>query len=237
MDTEKGQPFALRCDLLLNPKETKIATGCPSLGWQLATGLFQSAYQIELYSADGLVWDSGQVNSDKSVCVFCGGKKLCSNTNYKWRVRVWVDSFDGHCNWSGFQNFRTGLLGKTRRTSRYPTIQSRVAPTKICRIGAKSFFYDFGKAAFGTVELAFPETSCGEVIVHLGEKLAGENQIDRTPPGTIRYQKISVSVTSQKNNHHFYRHNKQHLSGIFLTAPRLNASLSHVKHASFSSNG
>ena len=201
MATDKSKPFALRCDLLLKNKETEIETGFPSLGWQLKSGEFQSAYQIELYSDKTLMWNSGKVNSDESVCVFYGGKKLCSKTNYKWRVRVWIDSSGESGTWSEFQFFRTGQLTKTRNISSYPTVQSQVAPTIICKIDKKSFFYDFGKAAFGTVELTFSKKSFGEANVHLGEKLSGENRIDRTPPGTIRFLNIPVSVTSQKHSY------------------------------------
>ena len=48
------------------------------------------------------------------------------------------------------------------------------------------YFYDFGKTYFGTIELTFPE-KVKETEIRLGEKLDSVGNIDRKPPGSVRY--------------------------------------------------
>lgn len=58
-----------------------------------------------------------------------------------------------------------------------------------------TLWVDFGKAVFGTVQFtATTAMSQAVAVVHLGEKLIREHAIDRTPPGTIRYRCIEVSI-------------------------------------------
>ncbi|RJE73992.1 alpha-L-rhamnosidase C-terminal domain-containing protein [Reichenbachiella sp. MSK19-1] len=62
-------------------------------------------------------------------------------------------------------------------------------PEKIIQLGPDHYLIDFGKSFFGTVSLSLKSNHAGGLVIHLGEKLS-DNQIDRNPRGTIRYQKI-----------------------------------------------
>lgn len=69
------------------------------------------------------------------------------------------------------------------------TLNKPVATTKLAE---GHYFIDFGKAYFGTVVLKSKLGQSDSVIIHLGEKLAGRDSIDRSPGGTIRYQQVAM---------------------------------------------
>ena len=56
-------------------------------------------------------------------------------------------------------------------------------PTCVEARGTGQWFVDFGQAMFGTVELTIRTDSSGSCEVCLGEKLATDGTVDRTPPG------------------------------------------------------
>lgn len=56
------------------------------------------------------------------------------------------------------------------------------------------WFFDFGRAAFGTLRLVLEAHRETTVTVHLGEKLDEQGRIDRDPPGCIRYRAVPVNV-------------------------------------------
>ena len=57
------------------------------------------------------------------------------------------------------------------------------------------YFIDFGKAAFGTVELTLTSPEAGrKVEVHLGEVPAGNDAIDRNPGGSRRYRMMTLTL-------------------------------------------
>ncbi|MFD1275521.1 alpha-L-rhamnosidase N-terminal domain-containing protein [Streptomyces kaempferi] len=71
----------------------------PRLTWELAApgkGARQSAYQVrvaltekQLRTGRRLVWDSGRVESDRTVGIVYAGPALRPRTRYHWQVRVW----------------------------------------------------------------------------------------------------------------------------------------------------
>lgn len=60
------------------------------------------------------------------------------------------------------------------------------SPVSVKRIDDKIILIDFGKVAFGNIEMRVPQGGRGEGSVHFGEKLK-DGRIDREPPGTVRY--------------------------------------------------
>ena len=112
-----GKPVALECDSLESPLGDDAKE--PLLSWKLQDGRIgarQTAYRILVASAPNLltdgrpdVWDSGRVESDRSVDVPYGGRQLSPETRYYWRVQAW--DMDGAAyplsdvNW-----WETGLL-------------------------------------------------------------------------------------------------------------------------------
>ncbi|MEN6301244.1 MAG: alpha-L-rhamnosidase C-terminal domain-containing protein [Armatimonadia bacterium] len=56
------------------------------------------------------------------------------------------------------------------------------------------WFIDFGRAAFGTIELDVECHSATVLQVDLGERLSSPGVIDRDPPGCVRYRHLQVPV-------------------------------------------
>jgi alpha-L-rhamnosidase len=89
-------PAELRCEYLENPLGIDVLT--PRLSWTLEVrGQKQTAYQVLVASSEKLLkegkadlWDSGKVESEKSVHVEYKGKPLASRMQCFWRVRVWT---------------------------------------------------------------------------------------------------------------------------------------------------
>lgn len=66
-------------------------------------------------------------------------------------------------------------------------------PKKVRRLRDGAWLVDFGRAAFGNLELRPGADASGEVTVHFGEKLNGQ-RVDRTPPGSVRYYNAAAQL-------------------------------------------
>src|ERR1051325_8040460 len=90
-------PTHLQVDSLVTP--LGIDSRAPEFSWQLRDARFgarQSAYRITVASIAALldsgkpdVWDSGKIESDRSVAVRYAGLPLQPARRYYWRVSVW----------------------------------------------------------------------------------------------------------------------------------------------------
>ena len=70
-----------------------------------------------------------------------------------------------------------------------------IQPAKVVKKAEGHYFVDFGKAAFGTVELTLTSPEAGrKVEVHLGEVPAGSDAIDRNPGGSRRYRMMTLTL-------------------------------------------
>ena len=109
----------LRCELLTNP--VGIDKRQPLLSWEITSRqrqTLQTAYQIIVASSMenldnniGDIWNSGKVESENSIHVKYEGKKLISNSQYFWKVKIWtnngVSSWSEPAKWSiGYLNFK-----------------------------------------------------------------------------------------------------------------------------------
>src|SRR5262249_36091527 len=108
------------CEYLKDP--LGIDTFKPRLSWVLEAkqpevrGLHQSAWQIiaassrkKLEANRGDYWDSGKVQSDQPIEVEYGGKRLKSEEECFWKVRVWDQ--ESRCSeWSEVGKWSMGLL-------------------------------------------------------------------------------------------------------------------------------
>lgn len=76
----------------------------PRLSWRLPAGARrQVAYQLRAGA-----WDSGRVDSDRSLLVPYAGPPLRSGERVDWTVRVWTDV--GRSAWAAHSSWETGLL-------------------------------------------------------------------------------------------------------------------------------
>ncbi len=110
-------PAELSCEYAVNPLGIDVAQ--PRFSWVLQSsrrGQVQSAYQIlvagnqnKLRADIGDKWDSGKVDSDRSVNVAYRGKALGSGEASWWKVRVW-DKDGKASTYSTPARFEMGLL-------------------------------------------------------------------------------------------------------------------------------
>jgi alpha-L-rhamnosidase len=198
-------PHDMMCDLLAKPGWVPVPDAQPQFSWCFKDGQpgdLQTAFQIQVatstscFRADNPdLWDSGQVISGQSLFVTYGGKTLPSNASVCWRVRVW-DRRNRVGPWSQSVSFLTAVELGANKTLRYPLKQTVVAPVSITTNMQGRVFIDFGKAAFGWLELVpqSRERFAGSFTFHLGEKAKGYT-VDRQPGGTIRYAKVTGALT------------------------------------------
>ena len=107
----------LRCEYLQSPLGIDAAK--PRLSWKMRSdgrNERQLAYHIlvasslDLLSKDqGDLWDSGKVESDRSVHVEYAGVPLISRQSCFWKVRVWKQD-DQLSDWSDVASWSMGLL-------------------------------------------------------------------------------------------------------------------------------
>ena len=67
------------------------------------------------------------------------------------------------------------------------------APVSVAPVAPGVVLLDFGRVAFGNLQVTPPEGFRGEVTVHFGEALAG-GRINRTPPGSVRYAYTNLTL-------------------------------------------
>jgi alpha-L-rhamnosidase len=107
----------LTCEYATNP--LGVDTPRPRFGWLLTSdkrSQMQSAYRVlvatsekQLQANIGDKWDSGRINSDRSVNVEYRGKPLASRETCTWKVRVW-DQQGRPSAWSQPGRFEMGLM-------------------------------------------------------------------------------------------------------------------------------
>ncbi len=197
-------PTGLMCELMARPQLGPIADPRPEFGWiGCSTGQTgrQTAYQLLVASSEALLaqdradmWDSGKVQSTRSINIEYAGTALTANTTYCWKVRTW--NADGQVNpYSERQTFRTAAFSNEYATTRYRLVTTAVEPVRVVQKGPEHCFVDFGKAAFGTVELTLTSPASGKVVeVHLGEVASDSNSVNRRPGGSRRYRMMTLTL-------------------------------------------
>lgn len=185
-------PGGLMCELLGFPERTEITDPLPKFSW--IPGEDQAAYQIRVAADSGETpWDSGKVDSDRSIAVTYAGKPLESHRSYSWKVRTWNKAGTAG-EWSETQKFKTGPLGGYK-TACYPLQQTEIAPSSVVEVEKGRYFIDFGRAAFAALRLTITSPQGGEkVMVRLGEVLSGPHSIDRKPGGSRRYHQAELTL-------------------------------------------
>jgi len=91
----------------------------------------------------------------------------------------------------------TLLLACNANLSAAPVALTEQSPVRISNPAADVVLVDFGRVAFGNLELTPAAGASGTIIVHFGEKLK-DGRIDTNPPGTVRYQVATVRVDGNR---------------------------------------
>ncbi len=200
-------PSGLMVEFIREPGNVKILDLKPEFSWIVPQKAnLQTAYQILVASTKknlenniGDIWNSQKVLSSVSSEVEYGRSNLGVNTKFYWKVRVWDDR-DKPSGYSEIQTFTTGDPSAYSTTGNC-FLSTIIKPEKIIRRSDSHYFIDFGKDVFGTLVLEFNPSESDTIIVHLGEKLSGTNQIDRNPSGSIRYQRVLLPVGPGKKTY------------------------------------
>ncbi len=210
----ENTPTGLMCELMAHPERTAITDSQPDFSWVVnspAKNELQTGYQILVASSEsklnantGDLWDSGRVASSQSVAVEYKGAPLQAGASYWWKVRTFLKS-ETPSQWSAPQQFHmheeidadielSGKQGDVLPNRYLPVSEERKA-VKFEKVADGHFYYDFGKAAFGTVTLKIDSPVAANIEVHLGEEKAPKKErVNRKPGGTRRYRVMTVPV-------------------------------------------
>ena len=199
-------PTGLLCDLLARPDAGALATTKPTFGWIVnggQPGPPQAAYQIRVAASvdalageSGAVWASGKKPSSQSINVPYAGEPLASGKSYWWTVRTWAAADEGEPSaWAEPQRFVIAEKPSDEGDVSVYRLQTvRVSGIKMERIAEGAWAVDFGRQAFGWLELEIDSAvERTTVTVRLGEAWRG-GALDRTPPGSVRYAEAALEV-------------------------------------------
>jgi alpha-L-rhamnosidase len=200
---EEQAPDGLMIEFLQGPTVAGITDATPEFGWTVHSSCkndTMTAYQILVGRDPTLLsknqadrWDSKKTESKSSQNISYDGKALKSNQTYYWKVKTWC-TLGGESSWSKPMQFTTGDLKGTYHTTRYPLQQTPVSPVSIKKKADGHYFIDFGKVAFGYLQIELGAlTNDHQMEVHLGER-GDANGVNRKPGGTVRYYKIVQSL-------------------------------------------
>lgn len=205
-DRYLGIPSGLTVETIREPKYSRIVDSKPEFSWMVPEGtVVQKAYQVLVSSSKenayfniGDVWNSGVVYSNQSVNVELGSDPLKPNTTYFWKVRIF-DQDNRLSEYSETQQFTTGTFGDKQTSQDWFEIE-HIKPVRLIKKTYGSYFADFGKDAFGTLDIHYSPSKNGTLIIRLGEKLL-DGKIDRNPGGTIRYTELKMEVSPEKSDY------------------------------------
>jgi alpha-L-rhamnosidase len=190
----------LRCEYLENPLGIDVAK--PRLNWLMRSdqrGQRQTAYQVlvattpKLLQQDrGDLWDTGRVDSDRSLQIEYAGKPLASHLRCWWKVRVW-DKDGQPTAWSMPAFWSMGILDPAEWHAKwivytkdfpYDVEWTQSASSPVFR---KSFKIDqpIRSATVSVCGLGFYE-------LHLNGGKVGDHVLD---PAFTRYDKRALYVT------------------------------------------
>jgi hypothetical protein len=68
-------------------------------------------------------------------------------------------------------------------------------PIHVNEVVPGTLFMDFGRVAFGNLWLQPPRDMAGGIVVHFGESMV-DGRVGRTPPGSVRYARVEVSLAA-----------------------------------------
>ncbi|MEM9325597.1 MAG: trehalase family glycosidase [Bacteroidota bacterium] len=202
--SENAGPTNLTVEFIREPGYVLIADSKPEFGWQVRGAVAeQQAYQVlvastsaQLLQDEGDIWDSGKTASRRSFGIEYTGEPLAPGSTYYWKVRLWGAN-DVATRYSESQRFTIGPKGADITTPN--RFQKALVPPSTLEQRGRNFFADFGKAAFGTLQLTYATDTADTLLVRLGEQLEADGNINQDPGGHIRFAEVQVPITpSQK---------------------------------------
>lgn len=188
----------------------EIAQKKPFFGWEVNSkqkNTLQAAYRIlvasnlkDINHNIGDIWDSGKIESRKSVNVSYAGSDLKPNTIYFWKVKTW-DNHGNESEFSAISQFITATKLEDYATARYPLQKLDEHPVHISDQSDKVKFIDFGKSAFGRLRLNLEGGKGSYTIkIRLGE-VVKDGKIDRNPGGARRFSSYRLNLNGGWNTY------------------------------------
>lgn len=116
----------LRCEQMEEPMGIDVSPVC--LSWICDSGISQSAYEIEASSGNGVVWNSGRVDSSRMHALF--GQQLHSKERITWKVRLW-DEQGQMGDWSETASFEMGILDPTQFVAQWINPEEKTDPEQL----------------------------------------------------------------------------------------------------------
>ena len=221
-------PTGLTVELLRAPDKAVITDPEPEFGWIFPqTEIAQTAFQILVASSPeflntekGDLWESGKTLSNRSINVSYKGKKLHPDSEYWWKVKVWgADGKDteysraqhfytGKFNrasdkWAGQSNWIESDNGNWVAENRQMATFVPVKPIIFEKTSNNSWFTDFGKSAFATLEFsATAENGNKKIEVYLGER-KNDNLTVNKKPGVSNIGFYKTTIELKKGTHSY----------------------------------
>lgn len=205
-DPYSGVPTGLTIEYIRDPRYTKIIDSKPEFSWVVPKeAVIQKGYQILVSTSKekinnniGDIWNSGNVRGNKSTNVEFGSNPLKPNTTYFWKVRVF-DKDNRLSEYSAAQQFTTGEFGEKLTSHNWFEIE-KIKPVDFIKKSDGTYFADFGKDAFATLNIIYSAKKKETLTVRLGEKLI-DGKIDLNPGGTIRFAELKLDVSPDKKEY------------------------------------
>ncbi|WP_242692046.1 alpha-L-rhamnosidase [Aridibaculum aurantiacum] len=196
----------LRTELLVNP--IGIDASAPRFSWEVTgeqRGIVQQAYQIlvassaaDLAAGKADLWNSGKVNSDRSIHVPYAGNPLQSRTEAYWKVKVWTNKGEGA--YSSPAKFTVGLMNENDWQAKWTGLDKYFpwdTITKMSRLSARYFRKEF--AAPKEVKKATAYISgLGIYELYINGNKIGDQVL---APGPTDYSKTVKYNTFDVTNH------------------------------------
>ena len=188
----------LRCEYRVNPRGIDVVK--PRLNWILQSGergQKQTAYRVlvagtreRLTSDEGDLWDSGKVESDRTIHLVYEGRPLKSRMRCWWKVRVWDK--DGEASaWGEPATWSMGLLEGGDWKAKWiahpkdaPASEAGPMPATMLR----TWFAVNGPVKRATVYV----TGLGLYELHLNGRRVGENAL--APEFTVYDRRIQYQT-------------------------------------------
>ncbi len=229
INVNQSAPTGLTVELLRAPDKAVITASNPKFGWIFPQkGISQNAYQILVSTSEhtlieGLtdVWNSGKIDNKNSINISYRGKKLQPNSSYWWKVKVWGEN-GFVSDYSKVQQFHTGdfdrkndeWIGQSNwvqlpnkswvAENRQMATFTKINPTVFKQTKTNSWFADFNKAAFASLE--FSATSAQEnnkVEIFLGERKNEDFSVHKNPGvSNIGFHRVEIEL---KKGTHTYQ--------------------------------
>ncbi|WP_016956476.1 alpha-L-rhamnosidase C-terminal domain-containing protein [Catenovulum agarivorans] len=211
-------PQQPRVELLKGQRVSAIKDLSPEFSWQLPNHpefYKQTAYQIQILPANihfsamlpsDKLWDSGKILDEKSLARSISGYEFGVGQSYQWRVRVWTQDSQQNLYQSAWSTPQLFSISSTpsKLASRYDVESTAVKPVIITKLPSGRYFIDFGKVAFGYLQLELTTDKAGEIDVHFAERGVADGAeqgiISKLHKGSsVRYYKVPLNVSQNSD--------------------------------------